>query len=105
MALIGKSISNVYLAEVTRYKEDYLRISRLIKNISYKLFLIGIIPCCILFVYGGYIFSVIFGEVWFSSGKIMSRLAFFLIIELIVHPIFSTLEVIGTKGDFFVASF
>ena len=68
MGLIGKSVSQVYYAEIAKYgKDDTDRIYKLSISIIKKMTLIALVPTSVLIIGGPWLFSTFFGQNWFKG--------------------------------------
>jgi O-antigen/teichoic acid export membrane protein len=69
ITLIGQSVTQVFLGEAaTLVKNDLEKLHHLSKTITRKMLLIAVLPVLLLMAGGGYIFRVVFGEAWVTSG-------------------------------------
>lgn len=87
MNLITNSLTQVFSQRVI---EKYNRgeiISREVKYLVTRLFLITIIPFSLAGIFGPQIFSFVFGEEWLESGKYMRILLPWLFIVFISSPL------------------
>lgn len=91
--LIGQSISQVYMSVFSR-RENPLYI---FKKIVFCLSIVGIILANILFFYGEFLFSFIFGESWRISGKYVGILSFMYLFYIVAFPVSQTLILIGKQ--------
>jgi O-antigen/teichoic acid export membrane protein len=83
---IGSSIQDVFYSEIAQLMTDRDKIKKISNNVILKSALIIALPMTILFFYGTYLFSVIFGPEWEISGIIATYLSFYLIFYFIFHP-------------------
>ena len=63
------------------------------QQISLLLFLLGIIPVVILWLWGPFIFGLFFGEGWAEAGKYAQVLILVAYSRLILKPVSTTFEV------------
>lgn len=82
IALVGTSISKVFLGEAARMIREPLKLQKLFRKINLKLLLIGIGPCLILAVGGQWIFKFVFGAQWVQSGVYVQVMAFVFLLKL-----------------------
>lgn len=69
MMIIGQSIGDVFLAELSTIgKVNPNKSKRLMTKLVKRLFLIGLIPTLIVVIFGPVLFSMIFGEEWYIAG-------------------------------------
>lgn len=87
MILIGMSVADVYYSELANIKDtNPLQIRRLTLQLLQKLSLIGLIPLVALILFGPFLFSVVFGENWITSGVYAQIIAPLVFARLIFTP-------------------
>ncbi|MGE6961700.1 lipopolysaccharide biosynthesis protein [Bacillus thuringiensis] len=91
--LIGQSVSQVYMSTFSK-KEHPLHI---FKKLILTLSIIGIITATILFLYGGFLFSFIFGVKWKESGEYIEILSFMYLFYIVAFPVSQTLTLLGKQ--------
>lgn len=95
MGLIGKAVSQVYYAEISKYgKENPEKIYKLTLSIMKKLFYAAIIPTIILIIGGPWLFSFVFGENWYDAGVFARILTFIILSRLTTSPIMHCFNVL-----------
>lgn len=67
--LIGITMGQTFLAEIRR-PEKQVFISRMTLDIYCLLLALGIAPAIFLFLYGGVLFQLVFGDEWYDAGVI-----------------------------------
>lgn len=88
ITLIGTSTGKAFYAEIARIgkkkPEDILKVT---KNITKKLSLVSIIPFLILFIFGPWLFKIVFGDLWYEAGVFARILSLYLLTQFIYSPI------------------
>jgi O-antigen/teichoic acid export membrane protein len=87
ISLIGSSIGQVFLQEVSEIKEDSKKINFLTKQTFKKLFVIGVLPISIIGIYGDLIFDLIFGKNWKVAGEYTRILSLWIFFVFLVSPL------------------
>ncbi len=89
VTLIGRSISQVFFQRISEIvaekKQEYPFIIKMI----IRLFLLGILPVIIMFLFGEQMFAFVFGEQWRAAGKIASVFSIFYLFRFIYFSISS----------------
>ncbi|MFC5734290.1 lipopolysaccharide biosynthesis protein [Cytobacillus gottheilii] len=100
MNLIGRSVADVFYAEAASAgREDPMKLKKLARKVFHKLFLIGIIPSVILLFLGPYLFSVVFGDIWYESGVYSRIIAILVFSRLVFTPITKVFSVFEKQKD------
>lgn len=86
-ALIGASISQVYLKEVADCRNDSQKLGSLLSNVFNKLMLVGIVPFSILAFWSDYIFEYVFGSEWIIAGEYAQIISPWLFLVFCVSPL------------------
>lgn len=107
-ALLAKSVGDVFYPKITKARNDGEAIAPLIKRTTIGLFLLGVFPFIIIFIYGPQLFGMIFGSEWIVAGEYARWLSLFYLFnfinkacvaavpvlvlqkELLIYEIFST---------------
>lgn len=96
VTLIGKSVGDVYYAEVASIgKTNPKRLMSLSNELIKRLVLIALFPTLFLLFFGPLFFSIVFGVKWIEAGvysRIMSLLIFFRLVFLPTSRIFAAME-------------
>lgn len=102
MALFGQSTSQAYFAEIAKIgKKQPQQIAQISKSIVKKLALVSIGPFLTLLVAGPFLFSIVFGAQWRTSGIFASILSFYLVAQFISSPLVNALTVFNRQDLFF----
>lgn len=76
ITLIGRSVTQVFTGEAAELANtDPIKLKKMFRKISLKLFIIGIVPCLFLIFFGKEIFVLVFGSNWVQSGQYVQVLA------------------------------
>jgi len=99
MLLIGKSVSDVYYAEITAIKKKSPeKVPRITFSLVKKLALLGLFPLFALMLFAPYLFELVFGARWGMSGAMAQIISIMLYIRFIVSPISRILIVYEKQG-------
>ena len=91
VALASRSISQVFVSEISSQKLNPIEIYSLYKNLLSALFLISFCILTLLVFFGTDIFPFIFGTEWTKAGEISKILAFIFLVRFCVSPLSSSL--------------
>lgn len=95
LALIGQSISQVYIGELSKLiRESSEKIRKLYFLLTKRLLLVGLLPTLFLLVGGPFLFRFVFGDEWAQSGVYVQVLAPMFLIQLSATPLSQTLNLI-----------
>lgn len=93
--LVGKAIADVYYQHVCENENNNL-FGNLVKSTG-VLFLIGLLPCIVLFFVGTELFSLIFGSRWAASGDYAKWLALFFWFNFLSKPCLAAVPILGVQ--------
>ncbi|MFX3660613.1 MAG: lipopolysaccharide biosynthesis protein [Ectobacillus sp.] len=100
MMLIGNSVSDVFFGEAANTgKSNPKKLKVLSLNLFKKLFLLGLLPLIILFLFGPFLFSLVFGDNWYEAGVYARIIAFLAFTRLIFMPISRVFEVFEKQKE------
>jgi len=95
LTLIGRSVSQVYLGEASRLKnEDPDAMLRLFLRTASKLFLYVGVPLLVVGVASPWVFGFIFGDKWRTSGWYIVALLPMFLGQMVVTPLSQTLNIL-----------
>jgi O-antigen/teichoic acid export membrane protein len=84
ISIISNAIGNVFFEKVSKSRGDC---SKLYIKTSMILFLIGIIPTILIFLYSSELFILIFGEQWETAGRFAEVLVIMFFISFFTIPV------------------
>lgn len=87
MALIGKSISDVFYERASRSAKNTDELARITLEIFKKLIFIGSLSMSIVMVYGDLLFPFVFGEEWKRAGEYSQWISVWLCFVLAASPL------------------
>lgn len=87
MSMISKSFGQVLFQTVSDLKSNGKEVSQEVFSVYKKLVLIGCLPLSIIFTYGDWIFSFVFGNEWSQAGIYASYLSPWLFMVFITSPL------------------
>lgn len=82
-------------------KNDSHKIYEITKNISLKMFFIGLLPCAILLLFSPSLFYFIFGANWVDAGRFSSILSILLLFRFFISPTASSMMVLEKQKFLF----
>lgn len=86
--LIGKSVQNVFFAEIANIKkENPEEIKRLSNNLLKKLFILTFFPTLALFWGAPLLFALVFGQDWYETGIFVRLLSPLMLSQLCFGPV------------------
>lgn len=91
--LIGQSISQVYINIFSKNEHPF----HIFKKVVLALSALSILVAGTLFFFGEYLFSVIFGYKWKTSGTFVGILSFMYLFYIITFPVSQTLNLLGKQ--------
>lgn len=95
IGLVGRSVSQVYLSEVSRLRYEHpLAMKQLFLKTSARLFLFVGMPIVLLGSISPWMFSFIFGEKWHTSGWYVAALLPMLLGQIVVSPLAHTMNIL-----------
>jgi O-antigen/teichoic acid export membrane protein len=95
--LITQAINQVFYQDVSQKISEKKPILNLVKSTTKKLFVIGIIPYSILFLFAPQIFGFVFGEKWALAGEYTRCLIPWLFISFLNSPITGVISAYGKQ--------
>lgn len=88
LSFISEAVSQVYVREVAKLKyDDPKSLLPLLYNTTKRMAIIGILPCVAVFLGGGRMFALIFGNHWHEAGVYSQILSILVYIRFIVAPL------------------
>ncbi len=101
ISVIGQSFGQVFYQRVSKLFSDSKDIFNPLFKTFVLLFLIAIIPFSILYFWGGYIFSFVFGNEWKIAGQYSEILSIWMFFNFILSPISNVLIVLNKQKQNF----
>jgi len=88
ITLVSLSVADVLFKKAVDWSnnENYQNLNFNLKKVFLGLFVLGLIPATIIFLWGGSIFKTIFGSSWETAGKFASILSLSFLMEFSVTP-------------------
>lgn len=86
LMLISSSISQVVYEKAIDSIKNKFNLHLWLKKISFRLFLLYLLPCLVLFVFSEDIFVLAFGEDWRFSGLITKYIVFGMLTQVFLTP-------------------
>ena len=100
--IVGASMSQVFFNRISEYKKQSRRIYPIFKKLLITLTLLSIVPFTVIYLFGGEIFSFVFGNKWLLSGKLSEIMAPWLMINFILSPLSTIPLVFNKQKQFFI---
>ncbi|PIS37602.1 MAG: hypothetical protein COT35_05205 [Nitrospirae bacterium CG08_land_8_20_14_0_20_52_24] len=86
VGLIGSSVSQVFYQSLAKCRNNQKECKDMILGTWKHLFLIGIGPMLVIFLFGSHIFAFVFGEQWTDAGRYAEILSVGLIFHFVASP-------------------
>ncbi|WP_199528533.1 oligosaccharide flippase family protein [Pseudoalteromonas sp. bablab_jr010] len=100
VALIGKSVGDVFYPRITDAAYSGQDLYKLVKKATLLLALIAVVPFMTVSFFGPELFSVFFGKDWFVAGEYARWLALWLLFSLLNKPCVAALPVLNLQKYF-----
>lgn len=101
--LIGKSVGDVFYSRISEAKNNGENMTELIKEATFYLGLIGILPYLIVILFGPWLFSFVFGAEWVTAGEYARWMAIWTFFRFMNKPAETALPALSAQG-FLMAS-
>lgn len=95
--LISKSVEDAIYPRLVKQQHDGLNISATLIKLTFSLAIFSFLPFLIIFLWGGEIFSFLFGQNWLRSGDYASWLSVWLFFGFINKPCVAAVSVIDEQ--------
>ncbi|RHW39554.1 lipopolysaccharide biosynthesis protein [Lysinibacillus yapensis] len=95
--LIGKSVSDVFYPRISEAAKKGENLTSLIKKATFGLGVLGIIPFGLVFFFGPWLFSFVFGEEWLSAGEYARWMALWVFFGFMNRPSVMSLPVLSAQ--------
>lgn len=107
VTLVSMSVGHVYFQKFAARKHQGMELAPYILKLWSVLFLVGIVPFSLLFLFSEQAFSFIFGESWVASGTVAAILSPMLFFMFLTNPTSKSLLVLDKQRvmPLFSASF
>ncbi|WP_455231629.1 lipopolysaccharide biosynthesis protein [Geopseudomonas aromaticivorans] len=96
-ALIGRAVGDVIYPRIAETYNNKETITRLVIRSTSTLFIIGIIPFGTIFMFGPWLFTLVFGNDWLMAGEYARWLSLWLLFMLANPPATKALTVLGAQ--------
>lgn len=101
LSILGNSVSQAYYAETAkiglRNPGSLIEVTRIVTR---KLFLISLVPFLTLALGGKYLFTIIFGSPWITSGEFASILSVYLVAQFVTAPVMNIFNIMNKQAVF-----
>jgi O-antigen/teichoic acid export membrane protein len=98
--LIAKSIVDVLYPDLCKKYNEYKEIGRSINKSMLMLSVLGLIPLIVVFFFGKYLFSFVFGDSWVNSGEYAQWLCIWLYFNFINKPYITLIPILKMEKVF-----
>lgn len=102
MGFVISSMQQVFYQEVAARVADGKSIYGFVVKTYKKLFVIGIVPYTVVFIFAPQIFSFIFGEQWTQAGVYTRYLIPWLFVVFMNSPITGIVPILGKQKSYFI---
>lgn len=100
--LIGKAIQDVFYPRITATANDGENLTRHIVQATGVLLVIGLIPFTLVFLFGPWLFGLVFGAQWTMAGDYARWLAPFFLFNFLNKPAVAAVPVLGIQRGLLV---
>lgn len=88
LALIGMSVGDVFHNRIAEYSREGIASTRsFFLKVAVALFLMGILPMGMVFMFGESLFAIILGDQWATSGQLAAAITPWALAQLTVSPL------------------
>jgi len=102
VSLLGNTTGQAYYAEIAKIgRKNPEKILEISKDVVKKLFIFSIIPFFILLFAAPWLFSIIFGDMWYEAGEYARLLSIYMLAIFISAPLVNVLSVFENQLLFF----
>jgi O-antigen/teichoic acid export membrane protein len=98
--LLIQPMSTLLLNKLASIEDDQVRTASVVDRAVFGLYTISVIPFCLVTVFGGEIFSLILGDVWFASGLYAGVLAISVLFDM-MNTIASNIFLVNQRTKVF----
>lgn len=103
--LLSGGMSRVILAEVSSVNSDnVVNKQSSINRLVAKTFVIGFLPALLLYIWGGDVFAIVFGNSWQQAGEIASVLSIIMLFEICFSPCQQILTALNLHRSYLLLS-
>lgn len=95
--LIGNSLGNVIYPRISKAYNEGKNISKMLSQTTMILFIVGLIPFGVIFIFGPFLFSMVFGEEWIKAGVYARWVGLWVFTSLLNKPAVKALPVIQAQ--------
>lgn len=99
MALIGKSVGDVFIERAARSRNNPDELKRITLSIFKRLLIIGTLSLSGITFYGDIIFPFIFGNNWVEAGRYAQWISLWLIFVLAASPLSTLYTILEKQGE------
>lgn len=96
-SLIGQSVGDVFYPRISEAANNGENIGRLIKNATFSLGAVGLIPFGVVIIYGPWLFEFVFGAGWDVAGEYARWIALTSFVVFINKPAVRSLPVLNAQ--------
>lgn len=97
---ISRSLSTIYVKEISKIKDDQVKVVSMTNDFIKKMILIGVLPFSLIFIYGQELFLIILGDKWIDTGLFAMILAPFVYLNFLVIPLTNLFEIYNLQKKF-----
>lgn len=101
-ALLGKAVSDVFYPKIAQVANEGKELHTLVIKATALLGFIGIIPYGIVFLFGPWLFTIVFGSEWQMAGEYARWLSLWLFFAFMNRPSVATIPVLSLQGYFLI---
>ncbi|HEY4537845.1 MAG TPA: oligosaccharide flippase family protein [Erysipelothrix sp.] len=100
--LLGHSIGNVFFSQIAEAVNKGKNPRPYLYRATLGALGVAFLPFVVLMLWGGSIFSFVFGEQWYTAGTYAQWMSIWILFSLAARPVIATIPVINIQGLFLV---
>ena len=100
--LLGKAVTDVFYPRITEAAHNRENLPQHIVRATGALLAVGVVPFGLVFLYGPWLFSLVFGGDWAMAGEYARWMALWLFAAFINRPSVATIPVLSLQRGFLV---
>ena len=103
MSILGSAVAQVFFQTSAQLSHDDInRLKTVTYNAYRKMLYIGVIPLSIVFAFGDYIFTFVFGSQWDTAGQYARLLSPWLLLVFVSSPLSNLFTVLEKQREGFL---
>lgn len=102
ITLLANSTGKAYYAEISKLgPKKKKEIRRITFEVVKKMILVGLLPTACIFLFGPFLFEIIFGAEWYLAGVYSRILSIYMLMAFATNPLMHVLNVFNKQSKYF----